>query len=377
MPRPRPLVPAAVAVVTVLASLGLTANCAHRRDADFARTNAAAGRAYGHGRYGEAAELWLAAASAAPHRRDADEARYRAAASLARGGRGPDAARLYEELAADPEGERAARAAFERAELELDTGRVDAGIALRDRALRTFPDSGLAGRALRRQLTWHVERGGAAAALAYLDSLDAEVGESELAEAIDYERAAHLELAGDREAALAAYLAVAQRFPYPFGVYWDDAIFRAAELEVALGRPRDAIAHLERMLDEREAKPIAGSLERPRFGPARFLIAEILRDELHDPAAARREFLRLVDAHPTSRLRDDALWSAATLGASLGDPEGACRDARRLARDFPDSRYVGCLRRACPELGATTADCPSYVPTPTGAPTGSPAASAP
>lgn len=363
--------------MTVLASLGLTANCAHRRDADFARTNAAAARAYGHGRYGEAAELWLAAASAAPRRRDADEARYRAAASFARGGRATDAARLYEELAADPEGERAARAAFERAELELDAGRVDAGIALRDRALRAFPDSGLAGRALRRQLAWHVERGGAAAALVYLDSLAAELGESELAEAIDYERAAHLERAGDREAALAAYLAVAERFPYPFGVYWDDAIFHAAELEVALGRPRDAIEHLERMLDEREAKPIAGSLERPRFGPARFLIAEILRDELQDPAAARREFLRLVDAHPTSRLRDDALWSAATLGASLGDAEGACRDARRLARDFPDSRYVGCLQRACPGLGATTADCPSYVVTPTGAPTGSPAASTP
>ncbi|HPA83054.1 MAG TPA: tetratricopeptide repeat protein, partial [Thermoanaerobaculales bacterium] len=271
-------------------------------------------------------QLWLAAASAAPGRRDADKARYRAAASLARAGRGPDAAGLFDELAADPDGERAARAAFERAELELDAGHAEAGAALRDRALRAFPDSGVARRALGRQLGWHVERGGAPAALAYLNALAVELGGSELAEAIAYQRAVHLALAGSREAALAAFLEVARRFPYPVGVYWDDALFRAAELEVELGRPRQALTHLERMLAEREARPIAGSLERPRFGPARFLIAEILRDELGDPAGARREFLRLVDEHPTSRLRDDALWAAATLGVSLGDREGACRE---------------------------------------------------
>ena len=352
---------AALAVMTALCGLSLPASCAPRRNPDFARAEAAATRAYGHGRYGEAGDLWLAAASAAGRPRDADEARYRAAASYARAGREPEAATLYEELAENAEGERAARAAFDRAELELDAGRVEAGIALRDRALRAYPDSGLAGRALQRQLAWYVERGGPGAALAYLDALAGEVGGSELAETIAYERAVHLALAGDQEAALAAFLETAERFSYPLGVYWDDALYRAAQLEVELGRPRQGIAHLERMLREREPKPIAGSVERPRFSPARFLVAEILRDELHDRAAARREFLRLVDEHPTSRLRDDALWAAAVLGDELDDPRGACRDARRLARDFPSSRYVGCLGRVCPELGAPTADCPSYV----------------
>jgi hypothetical protein len=49
------------------------------------------------------------------------------------------------------------------------------------------------------------------------------------------------------------------------------------------------------------------------------------------------------------------------LGVELGDPRGACRDARRLAHDFPSSRYVGCLGRVCPELRVPAADCPSYV----------------
>jgi TolA-binding protein len=85
-----------------------------------------------------------------------------------------------------------------------------------------------------------VEHGGARAALAYLDALTGEVGRSELAETIAYERAVHLALAGDEEGALAAFLATAERFPYPLGAYWDDALYRAAELEVALGRPRRA-----------------------------------------------------------------------------------------------------------------------------------------
>lgn len=345
----------------------LTIGCARREPAAYATAEAAASRAYVHGRYEEAAAHWLAAAAAARHARDADEARYRAAKSLERADRDDDAAKLLDDLAATEGSDRAARAAFDRAELELDAGHEAEGIALRDHALRTFPSSGLATRALQRQLAWHRDRQGVAGALAYLTRLAGKLGETELAEALAYERANLLTETDDDAAALAAYLECAERFPYPYGVYWDDALYRAAELERALGRPRAAIAHLERMLASREPRPqLTGSLERPRFGAARFLIAVTLRDDLGDTERARREFLRLVREHATSRLRDDALWAAAELAWRAGNQRAACADARRLARDFPASRYVGCLGRLCPAAADEAARCPAYLGEPEG-----------
>ncbi|MBN2195911.1 MAG: tetratricopeptide repeat protein [Polyangiaceae bacterium] len=346
----------------MVSTLAVPAACAHRRSLDHSNTAAAADRAYSHGRYAEAGALWLMAASAASRPRDAQEARYRAAKAFERAGQVGVAEALYDDLAADGASERAARAAFDRAELEAERGRTETGIGLRDQALRTYPDSGLAARALASQLAYYVTQGGPSAALAYLDQLASVVGKSELGEVIAYQRAEHLALAGDREAALASYLETAERFPYPYGAYWDDSLYHAAELAVALGRPREAVLHLERILGEREDRPLTGSLERPRFGAARFLLAQVRRDGLGDLAGARREFLRLVDEHPTSRLRDDALWEAAQLAIRLGDDANACQDAHRLAREFESSRYLGCLVRVCPSIDSHgNTPCPSYV----------------
>jgi hypothetical protein len=336
------------------------AACSHRPPIDYARSRAAAERAYAAGRYEEAAHSWLEAAERARSPRDATEARYRAATSWERAGKPEAASELYGQLAADPASERSARAAFDQAELRLATGDQAAGLALVDDAIRRYPDSGVARRALERRLIDLNQQHGANAALAYLAEMDSSLANTELAEAVAYQRARYQELAGAKRAARDSYLAVARRFPYPFGAYWDDALYHAAELDVELGNPRHAIGHLERMLSQREPTPVHGSLERPRYGPARFLMAEIYRDQLGDPNAARNTFLVLVNEHPTSPLRDDALWEAALLALAAGNGADACADLGRLVEEMGDSRYVPCAHRVCPQL-PSIGHCRGYI----------------
>jgi tetratricopeptide (TPR) repeat protein len=336
-------------------------SCARRLPADYARSRAAAERAYSAGRYEEAAARWLTAAEEARSPRDAEEARYRAATSWERAGKKLEAAKLYDELAREPDAERSARAAFERAQLRIDAGDREIGTAAIDDAIRRYPESGIARRALERRLLDLYQEQGATKALTYLDQMAPTLAETSLAESVLYQRARYQEMAGDTRSARDSYLAVAHAFPYPYGAYWDDSLYHAAQLEVALGHPRPAIAHLESMLSKRESTPAHGSLERPRFGPARLLMAEIYRDELRDPVAARRTFLVLADEHPTSPLRDDALWEAALLAQQANDLEAACKYLTRLADEMPDSRYVACVSAICPRLPASDRDCRSYI----------------
>ncbi len=341
----------------------LLVGCSHTAGGEFALAQAAAERAYGAGRYEEAAMHWNDAAAHATRGTDRDEARYRQAASLARAG---DRARAIDVLdallAASPDGDRAARAAFDRAHLLIESGDPNAGFAGLDWVLRTHPRSGLGPPGLRTMVD-HVREQGEPALRDYLTHLEAVVRGTGLDDWVDYARAESLEREGDLGAARDEYLAVARMDPYPKGPLWDDALFRAAELAERLGDPRAALGALEQMLDKRERAYFNGTYERERYAEARFRIGEIYRDELSDPANARRSFELLFTAHTTSRLRDDAEWNAAVLAAKEGDRDGACRDLGALATQIPDSRYVPCARTLCPTLDVRTSggECHPYL----------------
>jgi len=125
---------AGLVVVGVLALDG----CGPKVDPAFAREADRAGALYVAGRYREAGERWLAAASAAESPVDRDEATYRAAMSFTRAGDAPRADALLATLAAG-HGERSARAAFDRARA-VDAADPARGQALRLEALRRHPD---------------------------------------------------------------------------------------------------------------------------------------------------------------------------------------------------------------------------------------------
>lgn len=321
--------------------------CAASQTGELARQGAAAERAYSAGRYAGAAAQWSQIADRARRPADRDEARYRQGASLVRAGQPIAARAVFDRLLRDsPNGVRGPRAALDRARLEQDAGEAADSEKSLEWLIENHPESGLAPAALHDLLQLFAPRG-EAAIRAYLDAHLPALEKTELGEHLHAAYAASLERSGDLAGAQARYLLVAERYPYPRGALWDDALFHAADLAARAGAPAEAIQDLERMLSKREAAYVQGSYERGRYGEAQFRIAELYRDALHDPVRARAAFERLWSAHRTSLLRDDAAWNAAALAARAGDTAGACEDLEALIREIPSSRYVACAPRLC------------------------------
>jgi TolA-binding protein len=329
---------------------------------DYDLALAQAGREQSRGGHERAARGFLEAARLAVEARDRDEALYRAAGAYRRAGRYDDARLLLDELSAR-EGERRERASFDRAHLERERGGDSASAErLLLAALRAHPNSGLAPRALRQHLRAVELRAGLEGALAEAGRLLPQFVESELDEAVRYERARLLERSGDLAAARLAYLECAERHPYPGGLLWDDALFAAAKCAERSGDPRTAAATLERLLAEREVSLGLGSYERARYADARFHLGELYRDAFADPARARREFRRVFADHPTSLLRDDTLFQEALVARAQGDHAGSCAALSLLVRELPASRFTRCAAELCAELSGKEAHgCPAYV----------------
>jgi len=314
------------------------------------------------GRPMQAAAHYEKAAALAGTARDAEEARYRAAMSYARAGEHARARALLERLASAPgDAEGSVRADFAIADLLRQSGQVDAAEAQLLSAMHRHANSGLARAALLEHLAYVRERGGSELVLSFLDGDGAAFSSTELGEAVLYFRARELERAERTAEARDAYLRCAAAYPYPRGRYWDDALFRAAEMELALGAPDRALSDLEHLLAKRETASVVGSYERSRYDEAQLKIAQIYRDVLHDVARARRELRRVWLEFPKSRLADDALFQEALLARAQQDPAGACEPLRILVRDLRDSRYVGCAELLCPALPRSNLRCHDYI----------------
>ena len=326
----------------------LLAACAPKLPAAYVQARAAAENAYAHRQFDEAARHWLDAADGAGSARDRTEARYRAAASYERAGRLEDARRWYAVLAKG-KSERAPRATFALADLRLKTGDTAGGLEDLEAAIRKYPTSAIASLALRRYFSALAEHGGDRAVLAYIQRVEPELGQTELAEQLVYERGRRLDALGDTRAAVSNYVALADRFPYPYGALWDDALMRGADGEIRLGNPERAIALLERMLRARESAHLSGSYERPHFSDAAYRLAELYRDARRDPDAARRAFRGVFTGYPTSTLGDDALWQEALLARRISEQQ-ACEPLGLLVKQLPDSRYAPCAHQLCTKI---------------------------
>jgi TolA-binding protein len=323
---------------------------------------AAGRRAYHAGRYVEAARAYDDAASKALRVKDRDEARFMQARSFARAERWQDAEASLRRLTADsPGGPRAPRAAFDIADIEIDHGDAARGFQLLEEAADRYPNHGLCRPSIRRLVEHVEEQGGAAAVLAFLDRKKAVFRGTDQAQTIDYEIALALEREGKLAEAHDTLVATARAHPYPFGGLTDDALVRAARLDLSLGRAQEATHHLRELLSAHEVTSGMGSYERPRYGEAQMLLGEIYRDHLKDHAAARREFAKVCAEHPTSRQCDDAVWWEARLAREDGDQATACRLASKLVKELPESRYAPCARLLCPTAPAGKRACADYI----------------
>lgn len=325
------------------------AACAPNRAAAYEKAIAEARRATHAGRFDTAADRFDEAARTAKVPRDVVYARYEAALARARSG---DVARASRELRAiaeaKPPNAYSAQAAFKAADLAYKSD-PSAGYAELEQVAVRWPESGVARGALMRILR-HDDESGPAKTLAHLDALAPKVAGKALEEDVLYERAKRIAALRRFEEARNALLDVAERWPYPRGNYFDDALYRASEMEEELGRYKEALGHLERLLSFREAAATLGSYERPRYMPAMLRIAKLYEERLGDRKRARETLHSIYADFTTSTLRDDALWREAELWQKDGDKGTACDRLSTLASDFPDSRYVPCAVDRCPAI---------------------------
>ena len=344
----------------LLLCAALLGACARTLPEAYVRGRDSAESAYGSGHFADAAQRWLEAAQGAGTPRDRSEARYRAATSFERAGQLDRARELYR-LLASGQSERAARSTFALADLRLQSGDEPGGNAELEAAIRKYPSSGVANLALRRYFAALAGHGGDQAVLDYIQHVEPELRKTELVEQLLYERGRRLEAQGATARARDAYVDLAQRYPYPHGAYWDDALLRAADCEVRLGQPERAIAPLEQMLVAREASHFSGSYERPRFAEAAYRLAELYRDQRHDAAAARRAFHSVFVDYPSSTLRDDALWQEALL-ARRASNAAACAPLALLVAQLQDSRYAPCAHEICVRIASIPSrTCAKYL----------------
>jgi tetratricopeptide (TPR) repeat protein len=340
----------------------LLAGCGSPPAPAYVRDNEAALELSRRGQHAEAAARYERAAADADRPRDAEEARYRAAASYARAGDVTHARSLYEKLANEAHDlERRARADFALGELLEAAGDAAAAQAHWAAAIERHPSSGNARSALVRHLDYLREQGGSAAVLAYLDVETPKLAQTELGESVCYFRARELDTLERATEARDGYLDCARRYPYPGGAFWDDALFRAAEKELQLGAPAQAIAHLQQMLAERESANFVGSYEKGRFAEAQLKLGQIYRDALHDDVSARRELRKVWLNHPKNRLADDALFEEALLAHAAKDERGACEPLGIIVSKLPESRYAACAHELCSSLPAGAAPCHDYI----------------
>ena len=348
----------------VLLSLGVNA-CALSHGAAYDAAVGSAARNEGAGRFAAAAEDYDRAASAGTRPRDQDEARWDAAEATARAGNVAGAASRFEALAGDGGSEHQAEAAFRLAVLRIDSGDADRGWRDMEQIPRRFPTHGVAHAAVRK-LVQHADDSGPRAGLDEVRALERDLESTELVQLVTYLDALHVETLGDDHAARDAYGRVADRWPYPFGAFFDDALWRASLIDEKLGLYQVAIDDLERLLRQRETTSIVGSYERAKFVPAMMRVGELYRDRLSDHAKARAAFHRLYADFAHSTQRDRALWLEAALWREDGDADAACNRLATLVEQFPDSRYVPCALEQCrrltrPRASGAPRDCHEYI----------------
>lgn len=324
---------------------------------------ARAERAESAGRLEEAAAEYARAAGKAESERDRHAWLFRAARAHRRAGNRQKARAIFERIVREGGATSiAAESDYWIGRLAIESNDSARGYAHLRKMVERHPDSGVARRALERVTRRDASAGRQDEARTWLEGVAKRARGKFVEQAALYERAKLLERRSKSEA-LRAHLALAEQFPYPFGIYRDDSLYRASEIEEELGHPDRAIAHLEHLLADRETASFMGSYQRPKYAAAQMRIGELYRDRLRDPDRAARAFAKLADDMPTSILADDARYHEALVRKRSGEDDDACRALRSLAKEHPRSRYVACAPLICPsfELAKPARACRPYL----------------
>jgi tetratricopeptide (TPR) repeat protein len=318
--------------------------CGGSAPSAYAQHFAAAERAETAGRHQEAADQFDAATRDPATKREQEHAAFLGALELVRAGDAAAGAKRLEVIA-NAKGEHAPQARWRLVQMDVATNQPNVKEEL-DSYVRTFPNDGLAYPALEARLRLARDAGGEAEVLRVLQALQPALASTESAPRVAFEIGESLAKQNKLDEARAQFVATAAKFPYP-GEYFDDALWRASEIDEQQGRVPDAIADLEKMLSVMEYSTLPGTYIRPRFPDAQWRIAVLYRDKLGDKAKAIAAFDRYVDMFSNATHRDEALWQESKLTSDEG---ASCDLLAKLVKTSPDSRYVPCATSRCSKI---------------------------
>ncbi len=333
-------------LLLLLAFCALTVSCRgsqtkYAENIDKARTAELAGSPQ------EAARIYERAARVAKSQEDRMEARYLQAQVFRRARHWQRAIFLLKQLGKQyPQSERAARTFLDLARIHERLGSTAQARRAYRQVVEEYPRSGLAETAA----DGLVRLSDGAASEEYAKLLP-QPSAPELDGFLRSRLADALVAEGRKTEAISVLQQLVKLHPLPQGSYSDEALLSAASLRLELGDAKGALETLEVLLEgASERATLLGSYERASYAKARMLEAEIHRDALGDWEAAEKYFARLPQQHPSSRLRDDALWQAAWLARARHRRAHSCRYARNIQALEPPSRFARCLFLVCKRI---------------------------
>lgn len=302
-----------------------------------ARANQSAGRLQ------EAADAYQQAADTAERKVDKDEALYRQSRVLARLGNLPDAIAICDQIGAEERiARRTLRCRLDAARYRMLSGEEERADADLRKLIVDEPESAAARGALRMLVARHVDGvEDKEQALAYIQELRDEIKPSTLGEPMMSAEAELLLQMGRKEEARVMLERQVERYPYPQGKRWDDALWQLADLALENENPKGAIEYLKKMISVHESSIIIGSYTRPMMSKAALRIARIYRDNLRDNDAAMDAYKEARSEFPRSIVVDDALAEEAELRIAEGDRDHGCD----LLRELMEAHEVGSARR--------------------------------
>jgi tetratricopeptide (TPR) repeat protein len=303
------------------------------------------------GRFQQASEAYYRAAETAERKVDKDEALYRQSRVLARMGDLPQAIAICDQLGAEQVvARRTLRCRLDAARYRLLVGEEERADADLRKLVGDEPESAAARGALRILVARHVDGvEDKEQALTYLRELRHEIKPSSLGEPIMSAEAELLLQLGRKDEAKETLERQIERYPYPQGRRWDDALWQLADLALENENPKGAIAYLKKMISVHEYSVILGSYTRPKMSKAALRIARIYRDDLRDNDAAMEAYEEVRSEFPRSIVVDDALAEEAELRLAEGDRARGCD----LLRELMAAHEVGSARRKAERRVAT------------------------
>ncbi len=119
----------------------------------------------------------------------------------------------------------------------------------------------------------------------------------------------------------------------------DEALITAARWSRELGRTKEAIGFVRRLLETRETSLFFGDYNSQYLDDAQLLLGD-LHLERGETKAALSAWRALPQRFPKSRLRDRVQLRLMDTYTTLGQPKQACAAARELVKKTPRSRFA-------------------------------------